>query len=242
MIATGPPSTLVAGTPFSLIVDAENDQGNINPSYDGAVTLTLSGGTSQATLGGTLQVDATAGVATFSGLTIDLAGSGYTINVASGSLTGTAAGPITVTPAAASQLVVTQEPSAMAAAGVPFAVQPIIEEEDPFGNLETGDDSTVVAVTLNSGVGPLLGTKAIAVQGGVATFSDLADDTAETITLEFTGGGLSAGPSTPIVVSPATRRAGDPDAAVVDCAGRDGIRPAARDRGRGPVWQPGNQR
>ncbi len=203
VIATAPPSTLVAGTPFGLIVDAENDQGNIDPSYDGAVTLTLSGGASQAMLGGTLQVDATAGVATFSGLTIDLAGSGYTINVAGGSLTGTAAGPITVTPAAATQLVLTQEPSTLATAGVPFPLQPIIEEEDPFGNLETGDNSTVVTASLSNGVGPLQGTTSITVQGGVATFIDLADDTAETITLEFTGGGLSAGPSTPIVVGPA---------------------------------------
>ena len=38
--------------------------------------------------------------------------------------------------------------------------------------------------------------------GGVATFADLADDTAETITLEFTGGGLTSPASVPIVVSP----------------------------------------
>ncbi len=204
VIATAPPSTLVAGTPFGLIVDAETDQGNIDPSYDGAVILTLSGGASQATLGGTLQVDATAGVATFSGLNIDLAGSSYTIDVASGTLTGIATGDIVVTPAAASQLVLTQEPATLATAGVPFPLQPIIEEEDPFGNLETGDDSTVVAVSLNSGTGPLQGTTSITVQGGVATFTDLADDTVETITLDFTGGGLSVGPSTPIVVGPGT--------------------------------------
>ena len=39
--------------------------------------------------------------------------------------------------------------------------------------------------------------------GGIATFTDLADDTAETITLEFTGGGLTSAASGPIVVSPA---------------------------------------
>ena len=68
----------------------------------------------------------------------------------------------------------------------------MIDEEDQYGNLETGDNSTVVTASLSSGTGPLQGTTTVTRLGGVATFTNLADDTAETITLKFTGGGLTS--------------------------------------------------
>ena len=203
LIASGPPSTLVAGTQFSLVVDAQDTQGYIDTSYNGLVTLVLSGGPSQATLGGTLQVDATTGVATFSGLTLDLAGSGYTINVAGGSLTGVATGDITVTPAATYQLLIQTQPSSTATAGQPFAIQPIVSEVDQFGNLETSGDSTALTASLASGNGPLHGTTTMTVSGGLATFTDLADNRSGIISLNFASQSLTAGPSNNIFISPA---------------------------------------
>ena len=44
---------------------------------------------------------------------------------------------VVVSPAAASQLVITQQPSATATAGVAFATQPVVKEEDAFGNVIT---------------------------------------------------------------------------------------------------------
>ena len=79
-------------------------------------------------------------------------------------------------------------------AGQPFTTtaQPIVVyEEDQFGNLETGDNSTVVTVALGSGSGPLTGTFTATVVGGVATFTNLGDNTAETITLTFSSGNLT---------------------------------------------------
>ena len=65
-------------------------------------------------------------------------------------------------------------------------------------------NSTVVSATLASGVGPLQQrTVATSVTAGVATFTNLADKTAGTITVEFTGDGLTSDPSDPIVISPA---------------------------------------
>ena len=89
-----------------------------------------------------------------------------------------------------------------------FAAQPVVYEEDAFGNLETADNSTVVTATLESGTGPLLGTNTVIVSGGVATFANLADSKAETISLDFRGAGLVAGPTSDIVVSPASQSAG----------------------------------
>ncbi len=97
---------------------------------------------------------------------------------------------IVVSPAAATQLVIHTQPSATATAGQAFATQPVVYEEDQFGNLETGDNSTVVTATLESGTGPLQGTTAVTVSGGVATFANLADNTAETISLDFTSASL----------------------------------------------------
>jgi Domain of unknown function (DUF4082) len=104
----------------------------------------------------------------------------------------------------ASKLVIQTQPSATATAGVAFATQPVIYEEDQNGNLETGDNSTVVTVALNTGTGPLQGTLTATVHGGIATFTNLADNTAETITLNFTSPGLTTATSNNIVVANAS--------------------------------------
>ena len=104
---------------------------------------------------------------------------------------------------AASQLVIHAEPSATATAGQPFSVQPVIYEEDVFGNLITTDNSTIVTASIASGAGPLQGTTSVTMTGGIATFTNLADDTAETITLAFSGNGFTAGPTPSISIATA---------------------------------------
>ena len=44
----------------------------------------------------------------------------------------------------------------------------MVEEQDQYGNLETGDNSTVITASLSFGNGPLLGTTTATVAGGVA--------------------------------------------------------------------------
>ena len=98
------------------------------------------------------------------------------------------------------------QPQQTATAGIPFVTtsQPVVVyEEDQYGNLEAGDNTTTMTVFLGDGAGPLQGTLTATLVDGVATFTDLYDDRAETITLEFTGGGLTSLASVPIVVSPA---------------------------------------
>ena len=59
-------------------------------------------------------------------------------------MTSATSNNVVVSPAAASQLVITQQPSATATAGVAFATQPVVEEEDPFGNVITSDSTHTV--------------------------------------------------------------------------------------------------
>ena len=86
-------------------------------------------------------------MATFTNLSDDKAET-ITLAFKSGHLTGATSASIVVSPAAASLLVVEHSQSATATAGQPFATQPVIEEEDPFGNVEQNDSSTIVTVAL----------------------------------------------------------------------------------------------
>src|SRR5204862_4998609 len=63
------------------------------------------------TLSGTATVSAVSGVATFSTLSIDKSGAGYTFTAASGALTGATSAAFTISPAAASKLAFTVQPT-----------------------------------------------------------------------------------------------------------------------------------
>ena len=179
LVVTRPaPATLIAGSPFGLTVQAEDSAGNLDSSFNGTVTVALASNPGNATLGGTLTATASNGVATFSGLTLTTAASGYTLIVSSNGVDSATTNAITVTPAAVSKLVIQTQPSATATAGQAFATQPAVEEVDPYGNVETGDNSTVINAELSSGAGPLQGTTTATVSDGLATFTNLADNSA----------------------------------------------------------------
>jgi hypothetical protein len=203
VITTQPATSVTAGSAFGLTVTVEDSQGDVVTGYSGSVTIALFANPGSATLGGTVTVNVVDGVATFTDLTLTAADSGYTLVATSGSLTAATSIPFTVTPAAAAELTIVTQPSATATAGQPFDTQPLLDLEDRYGNLETGDDSTVVTAELMSGTGPLQGSITATVVGGVATFSNLADDKAGTITLIFATNSLQSPASSAIVISPA---------------------------------------
>jgi len=107
-------------------------------------------------------------------------------------------------------------------AGEAFATQTVVAEEDAYGNIETGDSSTIVTVSPAGGDGPLQGTATAALVRGLATFPGLTEDTAGPLTLDFTAGKLTAAisdainvasaPATQLVVTtpPTTLVAGQP--------------------------------
>ncbi len=90
------PSTITAGNEFAVTVAAEDANNLVVTNFSGSETLSLAAGPG-STLGGTLTVSATSGVATFGGLTLDTAGSGYQLGATSGTLTGTSSS-FTVSP------------------------------------------------------------------------------------------------------------------------------------------------
>jgi hypothetical protein len=87
---TQPNVGYTAGVNFSsqLVVTVQDIYGNTVNTYNSPVSLdiTTGSGTNGAVLSGTTALDAVNGLATFSGLSINLAGNGYTLTATSGTL------------------------------------------------------------------------------------------------------------------------------------------------------------
>ncbi len=199
-----PPPSVRAGSTFAFGVAVEDQFNNVVTTYFGSVSILLATDPTGDTLRGTLSAMVTDGIASFSGLTLDLAATGYSIEATSTGLTSNTTDPFAVTASSATQLMLATGPSSTATAGQAFSTQPVIEEVDEHGNLEMSDDSNVVLVVLASGAGPLQGTTSVTLSDGIATFTSLADNKAGTITLSFKSGNLKSVTSSAIVVSAST--------------------------------------
>ena len=79
MITEEPPASVTAGSGFGLQATIEDAYGNVETGDNAAVMVALANNPGGSTLGGTLSVTASNGVATFSGLTLTKAASGYTL-------------------------------------------------------------------------------------------------------------------------------------------------------------------
>ena len=140
VVTQQPPASVTAGSGFGLTVQAEDSSGNPITSFNGTVTVALANNPGGATLGGTLSVQASDGVATFSGLTLNKADPGYTLYMSGGGFGWGVTNAITVTPAAATQVVITTQPPASVKVNSAFGLQASIE--DQYGNVVTTADNT----------------------------------------------------------------------------------------------------
>jgi hypothetical protein len=78
------PTTTMAGVPITppVRVAAEDELGNVVPGFAGVVTIVLSTNPGGATLRGTTSAEVVNGIATFTGLVLDRAGTGYRLEAA----------------------------------------------------------------------------------------------------------------------------------------------------------------
>ena len=212
LAVTVQPNGVSAGTLMSppVQVTARDSLGNTATSFTGDVTIAIGVDSAGGTLSGTKTVAAVGGIATFTDVTIDKVGSGYTLVVSSAGLPSVSTVPFAVAPGAAAQLAVTVEPtSSTGGAVLAPAIQVIVR--DALGNTATNfAGSVTAAIGANPGAGTLSGTKTVATVAGIATFSALSiDKAANGYTLSFSAPGLSAATSAPfdIAVGPASRLA-----------------------------------
>ena len=151
VVTTQPPTSVIAGQGFGLTIKVGDGFGDVVTSYNGSVTIALGSNPGGGTLGGTLTVTAVDGIATFSGLTLNKVGSGYTLKVSGGSLTAATTRDIAVTPAAATHLVVTTGPPSSVTAGGGFGLK--VSAEDAYGNVATSfTGSVTIALSSNPAV------------------------------------------------------------------------------------------
>ncbi len=202
VIHTEPSATVKAGQAFATqpVIYVEDQSGHIETG-DNSTQVTVSLQSGSGPLQGTQTVTVSGGIATFTNLADNTAGTISLLFASVPTLTSAASNNIVISPAQASQLVIHTQPSPTATTGQPFPTQPVIYEEDQYGNLETGDNTTQVTASLRVGTGPLLGTTTVTVATGIATFTNLADNTAETIILNFTSPGLAKATSNPITIT-----------------------------------------
>ena len=196
------PNNTTAGVAISPAVTVRvlDTFGNIVVGNTSAVTLAVGTNPGGGTLSGTATQNAVAGVATFSNLWIDKVGTGYTLTAADGVLTGAISTGFNITPASAASLAFGVQPS-NTTAGVAISPAITIRVLDAFGNLETGDNSSQVTVSVASGPGTLAGGGPATVSGGVATFSSIVLTTTGTYTVSATSGVLTSPSSASFVVS-----------------------------------------
>jgi streptogramin lyase len=172
VVTVQPPASVTAGSGFGLTVTAEDGSGNPITSFNGTVTVALEDNPGGATLGGTLTATASNGVANFSGLTLTKAAAGYTLVVSSAGIGEGVTSAITVTPAAATQLVIATQPPATVKVSTAFGMEALIE--DQYGNVVTTANNTVtVALGNNPSKAALGGTLTVTANQGVVTFSGL---------------------------------------------------------------------
>src|SRR5881396_65000 len=157
------PGTTVANHQISpaVKVRALDALGNLATGFTGAVAVALGSNPGSATLSGTTPVVAVSGVATFFDLSVDKAGTGYTLTADRKSVPSVTSTAFDVTPGTATQLAFMVQPAnTRAGAVISPAVQ--VTALDAAGNPWPGY-SGIVTVTLgnNPGGSTLGGTTAV---------------------------------------------------------------------------------
>jgi hypothetical protein len=176
-ITAEPPSSVAPGAGFGLTVQVKGPLGN--PVNVGSVTVALGNNPGGATLGGVLTVPIVNGVATFSGLTINQAGTGYTLTLSATGFSSVQTTAITVTTAPdATGVVVTAAPPA------PVFGQPVTLTAT-VSAVTTGSGTPTGTVTFTEGT-TTLGTAPLT--NGVASLGTTFMSTGvQTITVGYSG-------------------------------------------------------
>jgi adhesin/invasin len=209
------PSTAEAGETISTVtVRAVNVLGTTDPTFNGNVTISIGSNPGGGTLSGTTTVAAVNGVATFDDLSINRAGSGYTLNAASTGLTGATSASFSITPGDASGTTsqITASPTSIPADGTSTSTITVALRDAAGSPLTSGGDAVALTTTAgtlgpvsDNGNGTYTATLTAPSTAGSATVSGTVNGATITDTAEVTF--TPRGPSTAtsiITASPTT--------------------------------------
>ncbi|MBS4029238.1 MAG: T9SS type A sorting domain-containing protein [Ignavibacteriales bacterium] len=205
-------------------VQVEDLGGNIVTSSSHAITLAISSNPGGGILTvSTNPLNASSGVASFSGVKIDKAGVGYTLRATTtGGISADTSSDFTIEVGAPSKLIFTTQPS-NGTVGNPLTPQPVISVQDAAGNIvDTATNAITIAIGTNPGGGTLsTDTNPLNAIAGLATFSGISINKAGNgYTLEVSAVGLTGVTSNAFNISnpvptitsitPSVKSAGDP--------------------------------
>ena len=197
-IMTQPPATVTAGVALSPavqvgVLDAFD---NLTSSATTSVALAITDGTGAAgaSLTGVTSRTSAGGLATFTGIAIERAATGYTLTASSAGLASATTTALSVSPGAPSKLMIVANPRSAAATD---GIGPVkVAATDAFANIvPTATPSIAIDISSGTGAGGarLSGTKTRTAAAGIATFDDISvDKAAAGYTLQATGTGLGA--------------------------------------------------
>jgi hypothetical protein len=212
--------TAAAAMSPAVTVGVRDTYGNTVTGSSASIGIAIATNPSGGTLGGTTTVSAVGGVATFTNLSIDRAGTGYTLVASSPGLASATSSAFNVTAGQAARLAFTSQPtSTVAGAAISPAVQ--VSVQDAAGNTVTSNSATItVALQANPSGATLGGTLTLPATNGVATFPTLTISPAgSAYSLAASAAGLAsatsatfnvtAGPASTLVLSaPSSATAG----------------------------------
>ncbi|MDF1564524.1 MAG: invasin domain 3-containing protein [Deltaproteobacteria bacterium] len=195
------PSNVASGASISPAIEVEvQDQfGNrvTTGSHDVTIAFANDASGGSANLTASSPVATVSGVATFSGVSVDVAASGYTLQFTAPTLTAVVSAAFDVVAGAPASLAFDVQPSNTSASGT---ITPAVTVRilDANGNLcATATHSVTMAIDNDpNGSSVLSGTLSVSAVSGVATFADLSIDLSGTgFTLLATATGLASATS-----------------------------------------------
>lgn len=192
------PSAAAAGGVITppVQVAVEDAQGNAVPGATNNVTVAIGSNPSGGVLSGTKTVAAVNGVATFSNLSIDKVGSGYTIAASSSGLQGATSTAFNVTSGGAGSISIRRGDGQSAPVGTAVPIDPSILVTNANG---VGVPGVNVDFAVASGGGSITGGAQTTDANGFATVGNwtLGPSTgANTLTATAAGAGISGNPVT----------------------------------------------
>jgi hypothetical protein len=170
------PSNTVAGSAItpSPQVAIKDALGNTVTGATTAITLAIGTNPGGGTLSGTLVRSAVAGVATFPGLSIDVAANGYTLTADGGGLPQVASTAFDIQVGTGNKLdFIVQPTSTTVGAGISPSIEVAIK--DGAGNVVTSAKDQITLVIANNPGGAVLhGTTSRKASNGIATFNGIS--------------------------------------------------------------------
>ena len=202
------PLNTYAGVAFprDVKVAVQDSFGNTVTGATGSVSVALGNNPGGGTLSGATTANVVSGVAIFPGLSIEKAGSGYTMVASSTGLQGVTSPTFLILPGPAAQLSFLIQP-ANTTGGTPISPAVKVAVTDRFGNRVSTHHTVAMALGTNPAGGRLSGVISATTSGGVATFTNLKVDKAGVgYALAASAGSVQAAQSQPFNVGVGTAR------------------------------------